>query len=97
MKDPAGKLSPVGGDFDTYEAFTHHTDTTILESHALLLHIVAVAAYINVVSGTTLFSGFLITVDVDPNMSAWTYRSYLSKYFFTTSSFYCTSLPLITT
>jgi hypothetical protein len=34
MKLPVGKNSPVGADFDTWSAFTHHADMPAFESQA---------------------------------------------------------------
>lgn len=67
MKEPVGKNSPVGADFETWSWCTHQAPDNILVSQAFDLHTVNIAAYSSVVLGTPTYLLFiLITVDAAP-------------------------------
>eukprot|EP00304_Pavlova_gyrans_P005268 CAMPEP_0206053994 /NCGR_PEP_ID=MMETSP1466-20131121/37022_1 /ASSEMBLY_ACC=CAM_ASM_001126 /TAXON_ID=44452 /ORGANISM="Pavlova gyrans, Strain CCMP608" /LENGTH=57 /DNA_ID=CAMNT_0053429187 /DNA_START=31 /DNA_END=200 /DNA_ORIENTATION=+ len=51
MKEPVGRYSPEGADFETCEACTHQALVTILLSQALDRHTVCVPACSSVVGG----------------------------------------------
>jgi hypothetical protein len=67
MKEPVGRYSPVGADFETCSGYTHQAPEMIFVYQAFDLHTVKAAASSKVFTGTGIsFRCFLITVEAAP-------------------------------
>lgn len=67
IKEPVGRNSPVGADFDTWSWYTHHAELMIFVSHALERQTVKMAAYYKVPIGAgPALGGPLMIVEAAP-------------------------------